>query len=130
MTIKWDEIVHFKPDEFNRPELLRPEMAMMLDDLRGEYGGPVIISSSYRDPQTNMVVGGAKDSAHLPDPTDGLYSGIDFTLPGNKVPSKDAFKIVFLAFRLGFARIGVYPKHIHLDIEKRLPQEVLWVGTD
>lgn len=127
---RWDEIIHFKPDEFNRPELLRPEMAIMLDDLRGEYQRPIIVSSSYRDPTTNMVVGGAQDSAHLPDPKDGLYSGVDFTLPGNRVPPADAYRLVFLALRLGFTRIGIYRKHIHLDIEKRLPQEVLWIGTD
>lgn len=38
------------------------------------------------------------------------------------------FKIAKALLDAGFARIGVYDKHIHADVDPSLPQGVLWWG--
>jgi len=38
------------------------------------------------------------------------------------------FKIVKALLDAGFARVGVYDKHVHADVDDSLPQGVLWVG--
>jgi len=38
------------------------------------------------------------------------------------------FKIVKALLDAGFARVGVYDKHIHADVDAGLPQGVLWWG--
>jgi len=38
------------------------------------------------------------------------------------------FKIVKALLDTGFARVGVYDKHIHTDVDDSLPQGVLWWG--
>lgn len=37
----------------------------VLDPLREEYGRPIIVTSGYRSPKLNKLVGGTKYSAHL-----------------------------------------------------------------
>lgn len=119
---------HFHESEFARFDLLRPEMASMLDELRDRLGSPIIITSSYRDPVHNAAVGGAPDSSHTPAP-DGLYSGIDFTIPGSLITPRALFWIVKHAYDVGFKRVGLYSdmRHVHLDCESRLDQEAIWI---
>ena len=125
----WRKIKHFKPGEFVRPELLRPMMAELLDDLRETYGRPLVVSSSWRDPAHNKDVGGKSNSSHIPAEIDGLYSGVDLTTPRNVFTKREYYWIVKAAFDVGYRRIGLYKdfKHIHLDCEERLDQDVLWI---
>lgn len=37
----------------------------LLDPLRRVWGGPIVISSGYRCPELNTLIGGAKHSHHL-----------------------------------------------------------------
>ena len=126
--IDWDKIEYFEPEEFQHPELLRREMIEKLDELRFLVGFPLKITSSYRTPEHNESVGGVKDSAHLVDPVDGKYSGIDIST--GPIGAAGVFQLVRQCYAVGFSRIGVYSAHIHLDIEHRLPQQVMWVGKD
>lgn len=126
----WTKIKYFRFEEFAEPERLRPGMAAMLDELREAYGYRLQISSSYRDSSKNQAVGGAKRSAHL-SAADGLYSGVDLAIvPGRDMIAAERFRLVDCALKIGFRRIGVYPRHVHLDIEQDLPQRVLWIGED
>ncbi len=125
--LKWDEINHFNPKEFVHPEWLLPAMAYMLDDLRREYGKPLIVSSSLREPLYNTSVGGVSDSSHMLNPETGFYSGVDLTTPSNYINSADRFRLVRFALWVGFTRVGLYKKHIHLDLETYLPQNVIWL---
>jgi uncharacterized protein YcbK (DUF882 family) len=127
MSIDWTKIHYFKPDEFERPELLRWEMLKALEDLREAVGFPLTITSSYRDPAHNAAVGGVQDSAHLPDPTDGKYSGVDIATAGI-----GGVSLFFLLREVmhRFVRVGIYPSHIHLDCENRLTQQCAWVQKD
>jgi hypothetical protein len=120
------EIRHFKPEEFARPECLRWEMLKKLEDLREACGFPLAITSSFREPEHNAAVGGVKDSAHCLAP-DGLYSGVDIYADFG---GAGRFILLREIFRAGFNRIGIYPKHVHLDIEDRLIQQQVWVGKD
>lgn len=127
MGDRWDRIRHFKPEEFVKPDILRWEMIRKLDELRDRCGFALRITSSYRDPEHNTKVGGVPESSHCVAP-DGMYSGIDISI--DSVGGSGIFQLVRNAFTVGFNRIGIYPKHIHLDVESRLLQQVLWIGQD
>lgn len=125
--IIWTRIRHFQPEEFIHPELLRWEMLERLDAVREAVGFPLKITSSYRDPAHNAAVGGAKNSAHLPA-SDGMYSGVDIAT--GALGGAGLFMLVREIYRAGIVRIGIYPKHVHVDIEDRLHQQVMWTGQD
>lgn len=93
----FSNIKNFKPGEFKHPELMDQELVDKLDLLREKLGLPIHLSSSYRDPGHNAIVGGVPDSQHLSGhavdiilPADGLYH----------------FNIVKLAYEVGFTGIG------------------------
>ena len=123
----FEGIRHFQPSEFKRPECLRKEMITKLDRLREACGFALIVTSSFRDADHNRAVGGVDGSAHCLSP-DGFYSGIDLSIAN--LGAAGLFRVVRNALMLGFNRIGVYGDHVHLDVEDRLPQQVLWVGKD
>jgi hypothetical protein len=66
-------------DNAPAPEIVRNlrRLAVLLERVRRLLGGtPILVSSGYRCPELNTVVGGSKTSAHLA----GLAA--DFTAPG------------------------------------------------
>ena len=97
---------------------LKHDLISMLDKARDLYGGPIIITSGYRTPEQNKKAGGVTSSAHVA----GL--AVDIRAP------KDAAKkkaLIAALRQVGFIRIGVYDKHLHVDIDRRKPQ-VAWAG--
>ncbi len=134
----WDEIRHFTPSEFKRPELMGYEYMLWLDrvwikahDLKPRVQlFQMIVSSSYRDPAHNARVGGAKKSSHMDKPCDATdISGIFNRYPDDANWNKHRLKIVKAAMMLGCTRIGSYPSNgsLHLDrTEDRRPSG-LWV---
>lgn len=38
---------------------------LVLDPIRHAWGAPILVTSGFRDPQVNMIVGGVADSDHL-----------------------------------------------------------------
>jgi hypothetical protein len=58
---------------------LRKLVEFILDPLR-EAVGPVFISSAYRSPRVNTLIGGARTSQHV------LGQAADLTVPGMLVP--------------------------------------------
>lgn len=50
---------------FEVVEHLRELTEMVLDPLRSAWGGPVIVTSGYRCPELNALVGGVRNSAHI-----------------------------------------------------------------
>lgn len=133
--IEWEQVRFFKPWEFKESQKLRPQMAYALDKLRESFGRPLIVTSSYRDPRGNVTVGGANRSAHLLAP-DGFYSGIDLTTgtakgrQNRKIPGSEMWTLYQIAHELGFRRIGIYPRHLHLDMELDLGAPALWGDAD
>lgn len=57
----------YKIDNTPGPEELEhlQELMVVLDDIREKWGGPIRVSSGYRCPKVNTLVGGSKTSAHM-----------------------------------------------------------------
>ena len=112
-------MTHFSDDEFDNVENMDPMLGRMLDYMRTAYGGPITITSSYRahtDPRT---------SAHEIDAR-GIWQAVDIRVSS----SRARFGLVGAALKAGFRRIGVYDKHIHVDIaEEPFGQDVMWFGV-
>lgn len=120
----WDDIKHFVPHEFDSPdangsggEHMAEHLVRKLDTLRGLIRRALVISSGYRTFEYNGKIGGAKHSKHL----DGI--AVDIPIAG-----EDAFKLVGLAYTLGFTGIGINQRgewdkrFIHLDVRETEPR--------
>lgn len=95
----------------------------VLQELRNWYGKPIIITSSYRSPSYNKLVGGSKASLHL------QFNALDFT-----VKEREDLKKLFLQLdrwdkdyyfkflpKAGSMGIGFYKdRFIHLDTRATL----------
>lgn len=97
---------------------LDPRLLALLDHARGLAKIPFVITSGARTPEQNSAAGGVQHSAH----ERGL--AVDIACTG----SHARMRIVAAAIKAGFRRIGAYDRHVHLDCDETLPQEVLWVG--
>jgi hypothetical protein len=64
LPTEWERAKHFKPTEFNHPELLKPELIYQLDEEREDWGLPIIRTSDARPGKENQDAGGVKDSLH------------------------------------------------------------------
>ena len=98
------------------PDIYLPnvqQLAENLQILRDEIGEPIHINSSYRPPDYNKKIGGAKNSQHL------TASAADITCK-SKSPKQLAAIVERLIKegKLYFGGIGIYPGFIHVDIRK------------
>ena len=80
----------------------------MLQSAREFYGAPMHVSSGVRCDWHNNVVGGAKNSRHLPAHRDG--ADIRCTSPNQR------FAMVHALMLAGASCIKVYAGHIHADV--------------
>jgi hypothetical protein len=123
--IEWTLIIFFKREEFDSPdapgsgEAMDKQHVFKLELMRLFLKRPIIINSGVRTPKYNKKKGGKDDSEHL----DGHGSDI------KAVTSREKYEIVTSAYSVGFRRIGIYKRHIHLGSDPIKPQEVIWYGT-
>lgn len=103
----WEELVNFKPNEFEKPEKMDFLFLLKLDAARKIAKIPFVISSSYRQGDPN---------------SHGRGLAVDIKCSDS--PSR--FKIVSSLLSVGFNRVGIYDKHIHVDSDTTLPQNVMW----
>jgi hypothetical protein len=91
-------------------EHLDPELVRRLDEARGFAKVPFIITSGYRegDPRSH-----------------GRGLAVDIAC----TQSSRRMRIVSGAVLAGFRRIGVYDRHVHLDVDEKLPLDVMWWGV-
>lgn len=91
---------------------LHPTLVSKIDSLESIIGRKVFITSSIRATSDT--------SAH----THGL--GVDI----RAWTGRERFTIVDAACKVGFNRIGIYDRHVHLDVDdtKRY-QNTIWIGT-
>lgn len=115
-TDDWQYINHFKPSEFTAPEKMESRLVRALDRVRERAGVPIHVTSSYRD---------GDDGAH----GSGWAVDISDNMEGNDIGSRWRFLVVNAAYRAGFRRIGVYDRHVHIDLDTSRDQDVLWVGV-
>lgn len=117
VSLKW-----FKNTDFDSRDLpnswvnMNFEFMKLIDELRDRVGSPIIINSAFRTKSHNVKVEGKSNSSH----TRGL--AVDLRISS----SSHRYLIVKHALELGITRIGVYKTFIHLDIDKSLPQGVIW----
>ena len=99
----------FKLKEFTCPTcttvILNKELLVRLDILRKVYGGPIIITSGYRNPSHNLKVGGTPGSAHL------RGEAIDFALPKKPKMFIDLLRKIF-----PFVQVNYNRNYAHAEI--------------
>jgi len=109
------------PKHFTDYEIvgLSPRLVDMLDKARELSGVPFVITSGARNEAQNANAQGVKNSAH----TRGL--AVDLACSD----ASARFHMLAALFEVGFARVGIYDKHVHVDCDLSLPQDVAWWGT-
>ena len=131
MTLTWRDIKYFKPEDFDSPDVkgsgevnMSLEFVAKLDLLRETIKRPIFITSGFRTLAHNKAIyfrsPSIPDSSHLR----GLAADI------RCLDSNMRYLIISEALKLGFTRLETAPRHIHLDIDKTLPQDVLLHLTD
>ena len=112
------ELQHFAPKEFEHYGEMSPKLGRMLDDTRHILNDKIIITGSWRRST------GKRTSAHQLGP-DGYWEAIDIRCS----ESRARFLLVSAAYLAGFRRIGIYDKHLHLDVQDEgTDQDVCWIG--
>ena len=106
----WKYLRHFNSHEFSDPDRMRLDFLQKLDLARSIADIPFIINSSYRDDDIH--------SAHA------TGRAVDIAC----TDSYTRINIVEALLKVGFSRIGVYPRHVHVDGDRQKPQNVLWLG--
>ena len=113
---------NFSPDEFKCNgatcfDLMNKDLLKKLDAARDIAGVPFIITSSFRDKETNKRAGGKINSAHL------RGNAVDIACES----SQNRFRIIDGLIAAGFTRIGIASTFIHADVDEDLVSNVIWV---
>ena len=117
MILKYFNINEFdSPDLVGSGEEMKSSVLLMLDRARELAEIPFNITSGYRTPEHNSIIGGVPNSAHIKGYAVDILctSGVD------------RFKIIEAALKVGFNRIGIGNTFIHLDNDPTKPQNVIW----
>lgn len=93
------------------------ELCAMLDRARSIAGVAFLITNGFRTPDQNAaLLESVKDSAHL------TGNAVDLSCNDSQI----RFKMLTGLIHAGFARIGIYEEHIHVDNSPSLPPNVCW----
>lgn len=113
---------YFKESEFNActPSCSMQDcdqsLLILMDAVREMVRRPLRFSCAYRSREWELRKGRSGSGAH----TEGL--AVDFRVSSGA----ERWQIVNAAMRLGVKRIGVAGTFVHLDLSKKLPQNVIW----
>lgn len=107
-------------------ELVDVNAIKCLDRAREIAGVPFVVTSNHRTPEQDMALAGFI-GAHAESPCTAF--DIRCRKEGGKFNSQMAFKIIPALIQCGFNRVGINNKnnHIHADMSKVLPQDVLFI---
>lgn len=98
------------------------KLILKLNMLRDILDRGLMITSGARCKEWNTLSEGVVDSAHLPHGVTKQCRAADVrAMTGN-----DRYRIVDIALKLGFRRIGVAKNFIHLDVAWDLPDQVIF----
>ena len=95
---------------------LDTELVAMLDRARHIAEVPFIITSGKRTIEENQAAGGVLDSSHLK----GLAVDLRCQDSTRRWAMLDAL------FKVGFKRLGIYPAHLHVDLDPTKDSQVAW----
>lgn len=114
----WKEIKYFKSSEFDSPDQvgsgkrMNEQFIRLLDKSREIAGVPFRISSGYRTPAYNKLIGGVQGSTHI------KYMAADIRVSSNT----NRRKILLALVKAGLdRRIGLGENFIHVDIDPQKP---------
>lgn len=97
------------------------DTAMKMEAVRSVLGDkPILVSSGYRSPLVNRIVGGSPTSAHM------AGRAVDFICPGFGTPLDVARAIV--ASDIKFDQIIEEGTWVHLSFDARMRRQVLSKG--
>ena len=114
MAINWSNVKWFNAKEFSQPDAMNPKLIQRLDWLRGVVKEPIFITSSIREGSKSH---GEGDEVDIAD-----------NLVGGELASRWRYKVLRAVFNSDFTRVGVYNRHVHLDVARHLDQYVCWWG--
>lgn len=100
------------------PQELRTKLERIAKKFFASHKMRLIITSHYRTPEYNVKIKGSPTSAHL--------SGYAVDIACEH--SDDRYALVQYALEEGIKRIGIYDKHIHIDVDLNKPHPVIWLG--
>ena len=98
------------------PFPISPELIQVLEAVRDYAGYAIKIESGFRCPSHNRAVGGTPQSAHLSGEAADIRIRSDH----------ERFKFIEAATMAGVSRLGIGRTFLHVDVSKRLSQEVCW----
>lgn len=98
---------------------LVPELVDKLELARGLAGVPFIITSGRRSASENTHTGGVPTSAHLTGEAADLACS----------DSATRLKMVRAILEAGFTRVEIGTRHLHVDVSRTLPPNVMWVDV-
>ena len=112
---------HFRLEEFIckcgcGQATVSPELIQVLEAVRDYAGYAIKIESGFRCPSHNRAVGGTPQSAHLSGEAADIRIRSDH----------ERFKFIEAATMAGVSRLGIGRTFLHVDVSKRLSQEVCW----
>lgn len=99
--------------------MISEELLDTLARMENMRGGMLSYSSGVRCPDCNTRVAGAKNSAHL------TGEAVDIRITS----SYKRYLVLLGALELRVKRIGIYERHVHIDVSVTNPQNVMWVKT-
>lgn len=118
MTVSdWSRYPNFAKAEFDCQETGENEMQTrfmeMLQALRAKYGKPMTITSGYRSPNHSIERRKTKPGTHAQGIAADIYA-----------VGHDKFRLVKLAFEVGFTGIGIDKSFVHLDCSRE--RRAIW----
>ena len=101
---------------FNDTEIagLDETFVAVLTKARHRAGTPFVLTET-------VATGGS----HAANTSHGRGLGVDIRCHD----SRSRFLILEALFAIGFTRIGIYDRHLHVDFDSSLDQSVVWLGT-
>lgn len=108
VDVEWSRVRWFTPAEFVSRRVVA-ELVYRLDAAREIAGVPFVLTSTWRPGDVGAHPKG---------------TGADIRCSG----SSARFRIVSALIEAGFTRIGIYDRHIHVDVDESAPELVMWIG--
>ena len=105
----------FSDPEIDIGRLLAPIFVQKLQSMRSDLDKPFKVLSAARCEDHNLVVGGAKDSAHIVS-QEKPSCAADICLVG--WTSNERYMVLRAAIRFNMWGIGIYKNFIHVDSRK------------